>query len=40
MRFLELYLKGDAVEEDIHRFVEDWHEGRDDGGIELHESSA
>ncbi|WP_279613891.1 hypothetical protein [Pseudomonas sp. RGM 3321] len=28
MRFLELCLKGDVLEEDIHRFVEDWHEGR------------
>ncbi|MBC9745565.1 hypothetical protein B1F73_03245 [Pseudomonas syringae] len=37
MRFPELYLKGDVLEEDIHRFVEDWHEGHDGGGIELHE---
>lgn len=37
MRFLELYLRGDVVEEDIHRFVEDWHEGRDGAGVELHE---
>ncbi|QVX17718.1 hypothetical protein DB356_25075 [Pseudomonas congelans] len=37
MRFLELYLKGDVVEEDIHRFVEGWHEDRDCAGIELHE---
>ncbi|WP_230017132.1 hypothetical protein [Pseudomonas savastanoi] len=35
--FIELYLKGDVLEEDIHRFVEDWHEGRDVGGMELHE---
>lgn len=34
MRFLELYLKGDVLEEDIHRFVEDWHEGREGAGME------
>ncbi|MEX5537200.1 hypothetical protein ABFV54_18955 [Pseudomonas syringae] len=37
MRFLELYLKGDVLEEDIHRFVEDWHEGREGAGMELHD---
>lgn len=37
MRFLELYLKGDVLEDDIHRFVEDWHEGREGAGMELHE---
>ncbi|MBI6739975.1 hypothetical protein [Pseudomonas syringae] len=37
MRFLELYLKGDVLEEDIHRFVEGWHEGREGAGMELHE---
>ena len=37
MRFLELYLKGNVLEEDIHRCVEDWHEGREGAGIELHE---
>ncbi|KPY59248.1 hypothetical protein ALO46_101685 [Pseudomonas syringae pv. solidagae] len=37
MRFLELYLKGDVLEENIHRFVEDWHEGREGAGMEMHE---
>ncbi|WP_167553749.1 hypothetical protein [Pseudomonas syringae] len=37
MRFLELYLKGDVLEEDIHRFVEDWHDGCEGAGMELHE---
>ncbi|QXW44850.1 hypothetical protein [Pseudomonas amygdali] len=37
MRFLEFYLKGDVLEEDIHRFVEGWHEGLEGAGIELHE---
>jgi len=26
-----------VLEEDIHRFVEDWHEGREGAGMELHE---
>ncbi|MCI3947870.1 hypothetical protein K0038_04980 [Pseudomonas syringae] len=37
MRFLGLYLKGDVLEEDIHRLVEGLHEGRERAGMELHE---
>lgn len=37
MNFVELCLKGDVLEEEIDQFVEDWHEGRQGAGIELHE---
>lgn len=37
MNFVELCLEGNVLEEEIERFVEDWHEGRDGADMELHE---
>lgn len=37
MNFVELCLKGDALEEEIDQFVEDWHEGRKGIDMQLHE---
>ncbi|OLS61212.1 hypothetical protein [Pseudomonas putida] len=37
MNFVELCLEGDVLEEEIDRFVEDWHEGRAGADMELHE---
>lgn len=37
MSFVELCLEGNALEEEIEQFVEDWHEGREGADMELHE---
>ncbi|WEK30780.1 MAG: hypothetical protein P0Y58_00905 [Candidatus Pseudomonas phytovorans] len=37
MSFVELCLEGSVLEEEIERFVEDWHEGRQGLDMELHE---
>lgn len=37
MSFVELCLEGSVLEEEIDRFVEDWHEGRVGADMELHE---
>ncbi|KPX19594.1 hypothetical protein ALQ08_103394 [Pseudomonas syringae pv. delphinii] len=36
MSFVEQCLKGSVREEEIERFVEDWHEGRKGADMELH----
>lgn len=37
MTFVELCLKGEALEEEIDQFVEAWHEGRQCADLALHE---
>ncbi|MFP3850542.1 hypothetical protein [Pseudomonas sp. W5-01] len=37
MTFVELCLKGDALEEEIDQFVEAWHDGRQGADLALHE---
>jgi len=37
MSFVEQCLEGSVLEEEIDRFVEDWHEGREGADMELHE---
>lgn len=37
MSFVDLCLEGSVLEEEIDRFVEDWHEGRVGADMELHE---
>ncbi|KAA8700310.1 MULTISPECIES: hypothetical protein [Pseudomonas syringae group] len=37
MRFFELYLNGDVFEDEIDRFVADWHQGLEGADMELHE---
>ncbi|NAS97186.1 hypothetical protein CU664_09135 [Pseudomonas syringae pv. actinidifoliorum] len=37
MSFVEQYLKGSVLEQEIEQFVEDWHEGREGADMELHE---